>query len=181
MIYLGRFILLACRLAIAALFLLAAYQKLFAPEFGPQKFAMAIHSFKILPDHLVLLATAAIPWMEVICAVLLIVGLWTRAAGWLLVAMLVVFTAAVASVILRHMSVTCGCFGNLTLLCPKEKLSWCKVGENALILIPTVLVAVFGGGYLELERFFSKRERLLPHAVSPIAPTPPPLPSPSKA
>ena len=152
MIALGRLLLLICRLAVAALFLFAAYQKLFAPDSGPQKFALAIKSFQILPLHLVQLATGVIPWIEVICGVLLIIGLWTRAAAWLLVAMLVGFTAAVASVILRKMSVTCGCFGNLTLICPKEALSWCKVGENALILIPTLLVAVFGGGFLTFDR-----------------------------
>lgn len=171
MIALGRLLLLICRLAVAALFLFAAYQKLFAPDSGPQKFALAINSFKILPAHLVQLATGVIPWIEVLCGLLLIIGLWTRAAAWLLVALLVAFTGAVVSVILRKMSVTCGCFGNLTLICPKEALSWCKVGENALILIPTLLVAVFGGGFLTFDREVCKTGPDL-HPATNSAPSP---------
>lgn len=174
MIALGRLLLLVCRLAVAALFLFAAYQKLFAPDSGPQKFALAINSFKILPAHLVQLATGAIPWIEVLCGLLLIIGLWTRAAAWLLVALLVAFTGAVVSVILRKMSVTCGCFGNLTLICPKEALSWCKAGENALILIPTLLVAVFGGGFLTFDREACKAGPGVPSGAGAA-------PSPSKA
>lgn len=148
----GDLLLLILRLGIAGLFLFAAWQKLFDPESGPQKFAGSVNSFKILPEHLVYLATSAIPWIEVICALLLLVGLWTRASATLLAALVVVFTGAVASVLLRNMSVTCGCFGRFSLICPHDKLSWCKIGENALILLPTVLVAVFGGGFLALDR-----------------------------
>lgn len=174
MIAVGRLLLLVCRLAVAALFLFAAYQKLFAPESGPQKFAMSINSFKILPEHLVLLATGVIPWIEVLCGLLLIVGLWTRAAATLLATMLVVFTVAVASVLLRNMSLTCGCFGKFSLLCPHDKMTWCKIGENALILLPTLLVAVFGGGILALDNRACKTG---PNS-SPGSPSPP---SPSKA
>lgn len=171
---LGRFILLVCRLAVAALFLFAAYQKLFASSDAPQKFALSINSFKILPEHLVPLAAAAIPWIEVICGLLLIVGLWTRAASALLGVMLIAFTIAVASVLLRNMSLTCGCFGKFSLICAHDKMSWCKVGENAIILAPTLLVAIFGGGFLAMERNTCKTGKV-------SGSVPPSTPSPSKA
>ena len=150
-------VLFVCRLAIAALFLFAAWQKLkpgseLVVDSGPQKFAMAISSFKILPEHLVHLAAGVIPWLEVLCAVLVLLGVWTRAAATVLTLLMIGFTAAVISVLLRQMSLTCGCFGNLTLLCPKGTMSWCKVGENAVILVPCVLVALFGGGWLDFDR-----------------------------
>lgn len=145
-------LLFGCRIAIAALFLFAAWQKLFAPESGPQKFALAINSFRILPEHLVYLATGVIPWLEVLCAVLVLVGVWTRAAATVLTLLLVGFTAGVISVLLRKMSLTCGCFGNLTLICPKGVMGWCKVFENTVILVPCLLVALFGGGWLDFDR-----------------------------
>jgi uncharacterized membrane protein YphA (DoxX/SURF4 family) len=149
--------LFVCRVAIAVLFLFAAWQKLkpgseLVVDSGPQKFAMAISSFKILPDHLVHLAAGVIPWLEVLCAVLVLVGVWTRAAATVLTLLMIGFTAAVVSVLLRQMSLTCGCFGNLTLICPKGAMSWCKVGENAIILVPCLLVAIFGGGWLDFDR-----------------------------
>ena len=171
---LGRFFLLVCRLAVAGLFLFAAYQKLFESADAPQKFALAINSFKILPEHLVHLATGAIPWIEVICGVLLILGLWTRAAAAVLGIMLVAFTIGVASVLLRDMSVTCGCFGKFSLICQHDKMTWCKIGENAIILTPTLLVAIFGGGFLTLDGNTCK--------TGPVsASSPPSHPSPSKA
>lgn len=150
-------ILLLMRLALAALFLFAAWQKLkpgtdLVVDSGPQKFAQAIQGFRILPEHLVYLATGVIPWLEVLCALLLIVGVWTRAAAWLLALLLAGFTAAVVSVLLRGMSLTCGCFGDLTLLCPKGTMGWCKVAENLLILAPALLIARFGGGWLDWDR-----------------------------
>lgn len=145
-------VLFGCRVVIAGLFLFAAWQKLFDPNAGPQKFALAINSFKILPEHLVHLATGVIPWLEVLCAGLVLVGVWTRAAATVLTLLLVGFTAAVISVLLRGMNVSCGCFGKHTLLCAADKMTWCKVVENGLILLPCVLVAVFGGGWLDLDR-----------------------------
>lgn len=174
---LGKFFLMLCRFAIAGLFLFAAYQKLFAPDSGPQKFALAIHSFKVLPDHLVLLATGAIPWLEVICGILLLCGVWTRAAATLLALLLIGFTAAVISVLARGLPVSCGCFGNLTLLCSKDVMTNCKVLENALILLPTLLVAFFGGGFLDFDRPV-RRIRLDPPGSQ--ATTPPPVASPSR-
>ncbi|MGH7243528.1 MAG: DoxX family protein [Phycisphaerales bacterium] len=164
----GRLVLFLCRIAVACLFLFAAYQKLFESADAPQKFALAINSFKILPEHLVHLAAGAVPWIEVICGILLIVGFWTRAAATLLAAMVAVFTVAVASVLLRHMSLTCGCFGKFSLLCAHDKMSWCKIGENAIILVPTLLVAVFGGGFFDRDRISGKTGVDL---------GPPPLPS----
>ncbi len=171
------FILMLCRVAIAVLFLFAAYQKLFAPESGPQKFAMSIHSFKILPDHLVHLAAAALPWLEVFCGLLLLAGIWTRAAAWLFVAMIVVFTGAVISVLVRHLPASCGCFGKFSLLCPHDVLTWCKVGENSLILLPTLAVAIFGGGWLDFDR----RARISAPQGSPAGVGPAPATSPSRA
>lgn len=145
-------VLFICRVGIAVLFMIAAWQKLFAPDAGPQKFALAINSFKILPEHLVHLATGVVPWLEVLCALLVLVGIWTRAAATVLTLLLIGFTAAVISVLQRNMSLTCGCFGNLTLICPKGVMGWCKVLENAAILLPCVLVSVFGGGWLDFDR-----------------------------
>ncbi|MBS0191196.1 MAG: DoxX family protein [Phycisphaerales bacterium] len=167
---LGAFFLLVLRLAIAGLFLFAAWQKLI----DPQKFAGSINTFKILPEHLVQLATAAIPWIEVLCGLLLMAGLWTRAAATLLAALLIVFTCAIASVLHRNMSVSCGCFGRFSLICPHDKLSQCKIFENAIILIPTLLVAVFGGGLFALDQKAGKTAA----GTGPENPTPP---SPSRA
>lgn len=135
------FLLLLVRLGLAAVFGFAASVKLQ----GPQSFADSIKAFKVLPDHLVVLATFTIPWAEAICALLLLLGLWTRAAALVLSVQLAVFIAGIASVLARHMDVTCGCFGKYDFLC-SGPLGWCNVGQNALLLAGSLLILFRGAG-----------------------------------
>ena len=153
--------LLVLRVAMAALLLFSAWVKLkpevvggegVAPQpSGPFVFALAVSSYEILPSSLVPLATFAVPWVEVVVAVALLVGWWTRGAGLLAAVLLATFTAAVVSVILRGMNLSCGCFGKYKLLCDGS-VGWCKVGENLVLLSMAWVLAGRGGGMLELRR-----------------------------
>lgn len=134
-------VLLMLRLGFAAIWFWAAWNKLR----DPQSFAESIQAFKILPDHLVVLFTFAIPWTEVLAASLLVVGLWTRAAAAVLLMALLVFIGAIVSVLARKMSVHCGCFGKGYLLCPGE-LGWCHVGQNVLLSLAALVLVWRGGG-----------------------------------
>lgn len=147
-------LLLPVRLALAALFLFSAFQKLKPGTVpGPQQFATNIKAFEILPDELIGLATYTIPWAEAIGAILLILGLWARPAALLLSSLITVFTIAVISILARKMSVDCGCFGKGgSLICPPDApIGWCKVLENCLILLAAVLIVIRGGGLVSLD------------------------------
>lgn len=132
---------LLLRLALGGLLLLAAYTKLS----NPQEFAFSIKAFKILPDHLAVLATFVVPWMEAICGVLLVLGLWARSAALAGVLQLAVFIAAIVSVILRHMNVSCGCFGKYEPFCTGP-LGWCNVIQNSVLLVAGLLILALGPG-----------------------------------
>jgi len=147
-------VLLLCRVAIGGLFLFSAWNKLFpAPDpmlpSGPQTFALAMKSFELLPDHLVMLAAFVVAWCEAIAAALLILGFWSRASAFVLLAMLATFTLAIASVLARQMNISCGCFGSFHLLC-KGPISTCKFIENGVLALPLVLVLARGGGRIAL-------------------------------
>jgi len=149
-------ILLLARLAIGGLFAFSAWNKLYpSPDpllpSGPQQFALAMKSFELLPDHLVMLAAFVVPWCETICAAFLLLGFWSRASAFMLLAMLITFTLAVASVLARQMNITCGCFGSFHLLC-KGPISTCKIIENCVLMLPLLLVLARGGGRLALTR-----------------------------
>lgn len=142
------FILLFLRLQLAGLFGFAAYVKLT----DPQSFAFSIKGFDILPDRLAVLSTFAVPWTELLCAVCLVLGVWTRAAAILLTALIVVFIGAIASALARGLNVSCGCFGAFELFC-KGPLGGCNIAQNSVLLAETVLIAVFGYGRLGLDGF----------------------------
>jgi uncharacterized membrane protein YphA (DoxX/SURF4 family) len=169
--------LLVLRLGLAVVFLGAAYFKLMA-ENGAQNFSEAVQAFKVISDYdgLVMLTTYAVPWLEAIAAVCLLVGFWTRPAALVLALLLGLFIALIVSLMLRNaelahalaeqvaplapkdperlrveariddlLNVKCGCFGKYRLLC-EGTVTWCKVGENALLTLLAVTLAHFGGG-----------------------------------
>lgn len=138
---------LLARLVLAGLFALAAWAKLG----DAQSFAFSVKAFEVLPDHLAVLATFVIPWLEALCAALLLLGLWARPAALLLSGQLLVFIAGIGSVLWRGMSVTCGCFGKLDPFC-SGPLGWCNIAQNAVLLTLSLLVLAAGPGYLAADR-----------------------------
>lgn len=149
-------LLFASRVLLAAVFAFAAYHKLFGAigasgSFtGPQTFLRSVDAFEVLPKSLVPAATFIVPWIEAICALLLVLGYWTRAAAGVLALALLGFIGLIVSAIMRNMSLSCGCFGAVQLLCP-DKLGWCNVIQNSILLIPAVFLLAKGHGRLGLD------------------------------
>jgi uncharacterized membrane protein YphA (DoxX/SURF4 family) len=143
-------LLLLVRLGLAVVFLFAARAKIL----DPQSFAESVKAFDILPTHLAILATFTIPWAEALCAVLLAVGLWTRSAALVLSLQIAVFIAGILSVLLRGLSVKCGCFGEYDFLC-SGPLGWCNIGQNALLFAASILILFRGPGSASLDRAVS--------------------------
>ena len=151
---------LTLRVVLAGLFLFSAWQKLKGgnpPEpSGPQTFALSVRAFEILPDSLIPYSASAIAWTELLCALALLVGLWTRAAATIMLAAVTGFTIAVISVILRGLPITCGCFGKFKLFCTGP-VSWCKVGENSVFLLALIAAIALGTGRFGLDALFPTR------------------------
>ncbi len=133
--------LIVCRLAVGGLLGLAAFYKLQ----DPQSFAFAIKAYKILPRHLVHVSAFAIPWLEALVAIALVIGLWTRAAAMLASLLLASFLYALASVMIRDLHVDCSCFGDAVVLCP-EQPGWCHIAQDSILLILSAMVVIWGPG-----------------------------------
>lgn len=155
-----RLLILLARVAIGGLMIFTAYLKLKPADgllaSGPQTFALNIKAYQILPDHLVMLAAFVIPWAELLAGLLLLLGLRARAASLVLCLLLASFTVGVVSVIARGMNIECGCFGSFKLLC-SGPITWCKVGENALLLALAAWPLVRGPGLLAVDSLLDRR------------------------
>lgn len=103
----NRWIIGGVRWLLAAVFLYAGSQKLFAT----QSFADAIGRYQLLPEFASLLVASVLPSLEIITAVVLISGLWWRAAALISCAMNSAFCVALLSAAVRDLSIDCGCFG----------------------------------------------------------------------
>ncbi len=153
---LGSGVLLILRLLLAGVLLYAAWLKLKDPA-SAQKFANAIAAYKILPNHLVIVSTFAFPWLEAIAAVLLVLGLWTRAAAAVAGLLFVAFIGAIGSAMLRESIslTTCGCFGERSLLCTGPP-SWCHIAQNAGLTAMCLLVLWRGSGVVGFDRLIDR-------------------------
>ncbi|MCC5785366.1 MAG: DoxX family membrane protein [Phycisphaerales bacterium] len=150
-------VLLIIRLLLAGVLLYAAWLKLKDPA-SAQKFANAIAAYKILPNHLVIVSAFAFPWLEAIAAVLLVLGLWTRAAAAVAGLLFVAFIGAIGSAMLRESVnlTTCGCFGERSLLCTGPP-SWCHIAQNAGLTAMCVYLLWRGSGVVGIDRRLDRR------------------------
>ncbi len=122
-----------CEVILAALFLWAAFNKLRPPN-GPVLFSDSIHAFKLgLPDVLIKLSVGVVPWVEVLAATLLFLGIWKRGAAIVLSALLVVFLILIIQALARGLAVECGCFGKLSPFCPPI-VGPCNIIQNTILL-----------------------------------------------
>lgn len=166
-------LLLILRLGLAGVFGFAAYQKLIGPfwpwalpenwnpKAAPADFQASIEAFRLIPEsqhHLVMVATFAIPWAEVLCAVLLVLGLWTRASAFLLSVALAGFVVAIKSALDRGLDFPCGCFGKINFPCPSDKLTDCAIYRNAALLLPALYILIRGAGRLSIDRAITPRK-----------------------
>ena len=94
------------QLALGVLFVVAALPKII----DPPSFAHMIYNYRIVPAKLINLMALTMPWVELLCGLALIVGVWRRAALLLIAAMLLVFITAIGINLGRNNAIDCGCF-----------------------------------------------------------------------
>jgi len=97
----------AARLILAAVFIAAALPKLAAPA----DFAVSVYRYQVLPAGAINLAALYLPWLELLAAAALFLPRWRDGAARILLALLLVFTAALGFNLARGLRLACGCFG----------------------------------------------------------------------
>lgn len=94
------------QLALGAIFLAAALSKIA----DPPSFAHMIYNYRILPAGLVNISALTMPWVELLCGLAFVLGIWVRPARWIIAAMLVTFIIAISINLMRGHAIDCGCF-----------------------------------------------------------------------
>jgi putative oxidoreductase len=100
----SRFVL---RLLIAALFLFAAIAKLI----DPSSFAQQIGNYQLTPWPVTAALSVLLPALELCVGICLLLGRWESGALIWLAILLMIFSGALLSAIVRGLSIDCGCFG----------------------------------------------------------------------
>ncbi|WP_062213365.1 MauE/DoxX family redox-associated membrane protein [Demequina oxidasica] len=98
---------LVVRLAMAGILIFAAIPKL---DDLPGS-VRAVRAYRLLPEAVVPMVGNLLPFLELLLAALLILGLFTRLASIVWLVMMVGFTIGVIWVWAKGYSIDCGCFG----------------------------------------------------------------------
>ena len=102
----NRWLVLACRLALGAVFVYASWDKIQHPA----AFAKQVYNYQILPVMASNLFAIALPWMELFAGVALIIGVFKGESSLLLGFLLVLFIGAISVNLYRGVNLDCGCF-----------------------------------------------------------------------
>lgn len=122
----GRLIRL-CRWVLGLVFAAAALAKL-----GDlRSFADQVHNFRLLPVGAENLVALALPWVEIVLALALLLGFRSRGGAWLGAALMGVFTIAVAAAVARGLDFECGCFGTAD----GSRVGVLKLGQNLVLCL----------------------------------------------
>ena len=122
---------------IAAIFIYAGIGKII----NPAKFAVDIDNYRMLPYVLVTITAIVLPWVEVLCGLLLIFGKWKKGAALILFSLSFIFLIAISSVLLRGLDISCGCFAESG---EAIRIGYKKLFENIVLFLVTVINYTFG-------------------------------------
>jgi putative oxidoreductase len=94
------------------------------------------------------------PWLELICGVLIIVGLLLRGSAVIIGLMLLIFIVALSSALVRGLDISCGCFS----VSDEHGVAVDLLVRDIFLLVAAAIVFVFGKSAFSLR--FGKRPEL---------------------
>ena len=167
-------LLLAVRLLLGIYFLHAGIVK----AIEPVEFLKSVRLYGLLPESppYFLNSTAiALPWLEIICGLALIMGVWLRGAAILIAGMLVVFMPAILTRTLAMMTADptlsffdvefdCGCGTGVEII-------WIKFLKNTGLFVLAMIVVFSRSRLLCLSAWLDRGGQRGPRAEE-VAPTP---------
>jgi uncharacterized membrane protein YphA (DoxX/SURF4 family) len=127
----NRYLALAFRLYIGGVFFYASMYKINFPG----EFAEMIANYQLVPFWAVNLLAVFLPWTELICGFLLVMGVRTKSAAAVAAGLLAVFTVAVAITLVRGIPLGCGCFSAM-----EDPMTWGTVARDLAWLAMTLHV-----------------------------------------
>ena len=126
--------ILMIRWLLAIVFLYAGVIKVF----NPAAFAGDVANYGMLPFWGVNLLAVVLPVLEVLCALLLIIGKWLRGVSLILIVLNAVFIVAISSAVIRGLDISCGCFGT-----EAARVGVKRIIEDILYMAGAVSIYIF--------------------------------------
>ncbi len=100
------YLTLLFRLVVGITFIWASVYKIIEPG----DFAKSIWFYHLVPGNIINLSAIILPWLELLCGVCIILGIFYRGSIVWINVMMVVFIIALTSAVIRGLDIDCGCF-----------------------------------------------------------------------
>ncbi len=142
-------VLFVLRILLGGLFVFSSIEKVQHPD----EFAIAVRAYKLLPVGLSNLFALAVAWAEIVAAGMLILGIMTRRAAGAILLLLVMFTVAIATTLLRGLAIDCGCFSNEG----GSQTGFALIIRNLFLMATAAILILYDRGLWSLSAVFSKR------------------------
>lgn len=126
------------RIILGIVFIVASLDKIV----DPSAFAEIIKNYQILPEMMIGPVAFFLPWLEFVCGAMLVCGVFIDAAVAILVAMLLVFIAALSANLYRGIDVACGCFST----------DVSSASDMQMTIVRDVVLLVFAGLALKFRK-----------------------------
>jgi uncharacterized membrane protein YphA (DoxX/SURF4 family) len=145
----NKYLTLVSRILLGLVFIVASVDKIAMPEM----FAASIQAYQIVPFPLINIFALILPWVELICGVFIIGGIFVRSSSVLVSCLLVVFILGISSAMVQNLSIDCGCFG------PSHAtpIGWQKIFEDIGLLLLSIQLYYFPRSVFALTNLLGQR------------------------
>ncbi|KPL14748.1 MAG: hypothetical protein AMS26_09645 [Bacteroides sp. SM23_62] len=137
---------MALRLILGCIFLYASLDKI--PDSAA--FAQSVQNYRLIPVELTNLVGIILPWLELYCALFLILGLFSRASSAIISILLLFFIIALTTAVIRGLDIACGCYGTGT------NVSLGRIIEDLLLLAVALHLFFFPPNKFTLDNYLFK-------------------------
>ena len=136
-------VIFALRIAIGAIFIVAGALKVGHPD----ALASTIAATRFLPQPIIAPFAVILPFFEIGLGGYLVAGLFTRTAAIVASVQFAIFGMVIASLVIRHIPVACGCFG------PQDTApaSWLEVIRDLVLAIIAWIIVIRAPGRVAVD------------------------------
>jgi uncharacterized membrane protein YphA (DoxX/SURF4 family) len=122
------------QIVVGVIFLFAALPKI--GDMG--SFALQIHNYRMIPVALENVMAVTLPWIELVIALALLLGIYARSGAVLSAGLMGVFLVAIGQAVARGLDIDCGCFGTTD----ATEVGFVKLAEDVGLLVLAVVASL---------------------------------------
>jgi len=97
---------ISLRTCVAIIFIYASIDKIV----NPAEFSEIVYNYRLVPVFANNLFSLWLPWLEFVCGIFLLFGIWELASISLIAVLMLIFLSAICANMVRGIDIVCGCF-----------------------------------------------------------------------